>query len=68
MKYFGTVKSFDIDQGIGSLKPETGSDELKFERSAFSWAAPEVPTVGQRLSYDKGTMGSQPCAVNLASI
>jgi CspA family cold shock protein len=68
MKYFGTVKSFDVDQGIGSLKPETGGDELKFERSAFSWEAPEVPSVGQRLSYEKGTLDNQPCAVNLAKI
>ena len=68
MKYFGTVKSFDVDQGIGSLKPETGGDELKFDRSAISWHAPKALTVGQRLSYDKGTMNSQPCAVNLARI
>ena len=68
MKYFGTVKSFDVDQGIGSLKPETGGDELKFERSAISWDASKAPTVGQRLSYDKGTSDNQPCAVNLARI
>jgi len=68
MKYFGTVKSFDVDQGIGSLKPETGGDELKFERSAISWDAPKAPTVGQRLSYDKGTLDNQPCALNLAQI
>jgi cold shock CspA family protein len=65
---FRTVKSFDVDQGIGSIKPETGGDELQFERSAISWNAPKVPTVGQRLSYDKGTLDSQPCAVNLARI
>jgi len=68
MKYFGTVKSFDVDQGIGMLKPETGGDELKFERSAITWDAPKALTVGQRLSYDRGTLNSQPCAVNLARI
>ena len=68
MKYFGTVKSFDVTQGTGSLKPETGGDELKFERSAISWDAPQDLTIGQRLSYDKGTLDSQPCAVNLARI
>ena len=68
MKYFGTVKSFDITQGIGMLKPETGGDELKFERSAMSWDAPKDLTIGQRLSYDKGTLDRQPCAVNLARI
>ena len=68
MKYFGTVKSFDADQGIGSLKPETGGDELKFERSAMNWDAPKSATIGERLSYDKGTLDNQPCALNLARI
>jgi CspA family cold shock protein len=68
MKYFGTVKSFDDDRGVGSLKPETGGDDLSFERSAIKFDRPSVPTVGQRLSYDKGMVDSQPCAVNLARI
>ena len=68
MKYFGTVKAFDSELGLGSLKPETGGDELRFERSAISWDAPKELTIGQRLSYDKGTLDSQPCAVNLARI
>jgi cold shock CspA family protein len=68
MKYFGTVKSFDTDKGIGALKPETGGDDLKFERNSISWDAPKSPNVGERLSYDKGLLGTQPCAVNLARI
>jgi cold shock CspA family protein len=68
MKYFGTVKSFDVDKGIGSLKPETGGDDLHFERDAMSWDAPKSLNVGERLSYDKGLLNSQPCAVNLARI
>jgi CspA family cold shock protein len=68
MKYFGTVKSFDETKGLGSLKPETGGDELKFERSAISWVAPKTPSIGERLSFDKGTLNSEPCAVNLARI
>jgi CspA family cold shock protein len=68
MKYFGTVKSFDSAAGTGSLKPETGGDDLMFERSAISWDAPKDLTVGQRLSYDKGMADSRPCAVNLARI
>jgi len=68
MKYFGTVKSFDPDKGLGTLKPETGGDDLYFGRSAISWDAPKDITVGQRLSYDKGMVDSQPCAVNLAKI
>ena len=68
MKYFGTVKAFDNDKGVGSLKPETGGDDIYFERSAISWGDSNAPTVGQRLSYDRGTLDNQPCAVNLAKI
>ena len=68
MKYFGTVKTFDTDKGLGSLKPETGGDDLNFERSAISWDAPKAPSVGERLSYDRGTMNNEPCAINLAKI
>lgn len=68
MKYFGTVKSFDTAKGLGEIKPETGGDMLGFERSAFSWENNNVPTVGQRLSYDVGTKDSRPCALNLQTI
>jgi len=68
VKYFGTVKSFDVDKGIGSLKPETGGEDLYFERSAISWDAPKEVISGQRLSYDRGMVESQPCAVNLAKL
>jgi CspA family cold shock protein len=70
MKYFGTVNSFDTDNGRGTIKPETGGDALRFEKSAFAWdinATP--PTTGQRLSYDVGTDSeSKPCALNLQTI
>lgn len=69
MKYFGTVKSFDIDAGFGMIKPETASDDLRFERNAISWGGDTPPTVGQRLSYDVGTHSDrQPRAVNLQTI
>lgn len=68
MKYFGTVKSFDTEKGIGSIKPETGGDDLNFEKSAISWDAAKSPTVGQRLSYDVGSKDSRPCALNLQTI
>ena len=70
MKYFGTVNSFDTDQGKGWIKPETGGDNLGFERSAFAWDIEATPpTVGQRLSYDVGTdSDSKPCALNLETI
>ena len=68
MKYFGTVKAFDDDKGIGSLKPETGGDDVFFERCAIKFGMPSRPTVGQRLSYDKGMTNGRPCAVNLETI
>ena len=70
MKNFGTVNSFDIDQGRGTIKPEAGGDNLGFERSAFSWDIKvHPPTTGQRLSYDVGTdSDSKPCALNLQTI
>lgn len=69
MKYFGTVSSFDSSKGQGEIKPETGGDMLRFERSAFSWEKNAAPTVGQRLSYDVGTNSQrQPCALNLQTI
>jgi cold shock protein len=69
MKFFGTVKSFDTVQGHGEIKPETGGDDLRFEKSAISWDKNAVPTVGQRLSYDVGMNDQrQPCALNLMTI
>ncbi len=70
MKQFGTVNSFDIDQGRGSIKPEAGGDNLGFERSAFSWDIKATPPkAGQRLSYEVGTDSAhKPCAVNLETI
>ena len=70
MKLFGTVNSFDINKGRGSIKPETGGDNLGFERSAMSWDSKVTPPkTGQRLSYDVGTNSdSRPCALNLETI
>ena len=36
MKYFGTVKSFDSEKGLGTIKPEAAGEELSFERSAIT--------------------------------
>lgn len=70
MKYFGTVNSFDSEEGLGSIKPETGGENLVFERSAFSWdIKANPPTTGQRVSYDVGTNSEKkPCALNLETI
>jgi cold shock protein len=69
MKYFGTVKSFDSDKGQGEIKQEAGGDDLRFEKSAISWDKKVAPTVGQRLSYERGTNNErQPRALNLMTI
>ena len=69
MKYFGTVKSFDNVKGFGEIKQEAGGDDLCFEKSAISWDQSIAPTLGQRLSYEKGTSADhKPCALNLMTI
>ncbi len=70
MKLFGTVNSFDIDKGRGSIKPEAGGDSLGFERSAMSWDSKVTPPkTGQRLSYKVGTNSdNKQCALNLETI
>jgi len=70
MKYFGTVNTFDIDKGVGLIKPEAGGENLVFERSAFSWdIKANPPKTGQRLSYDVGTNSdNKPVALNLETI
>ena len=68
MKYFGTVKSFDSDKGIGTIKPETSGEDLQFERSAITWNKETPPTEGQRLSYDIETKDRHARAVNLQTI
>ncbi len=70
MKTFGIIDSFDVDQGKGSIRPEAGGDNLRFEKSAFSWDIKATPPkTGQRLSYEVGTNSDhKPCAVNLETI
>ena len=68
MKQFGTVKSFDETQGRGAITPETGGEDLGFERSAIRWASKVSPTTGQRLSYDLNHKDGKASAVNLETI
>jgi cold shock CspA family protein len=69
MKYFGTVKSFNVAKGHGEIKQEAGGDDLRFDSSAISWDKKTPPATGQRLSYDVGTNSDrQPCALNLQTI
>ena len=70
MKSFGTVNSIDLEHGRGSIKPETGGENLPFERSAFAFdIKANPPKTGQRLSYEVGTdSNSKPIATNLETI
>lgn len=69
MKLFGTLKSFDVVQGIGSIKPETGGDDIRFENSAIQWNRAKSPQTDQRLSYELGTSkDGQPRALNLHTV
>ena len=65
MKLFGTVKSFDETQGRGSITPEKGGEEVRFERSAISWEPKVAPTIGQRLSYELSTKDGNNTAIGL---
>jgi CspA family cold shock protein len=68
MKFFGTVKTFDDTEGRGSITPETGGDDLGFERSAIRWDSKVAPTTGQRLSYELTHTAGKASAVNLNTI
>lgn len=69
MKLFGTVKSYDERKAFGSIVPENGSDELRFESSAIQWGRTTSPSSKQRLSYEVGSNAAgEPRAVNLRSI
>ena len=68
MKYFGTVMSFDEKSGQGSIQPDTGGADLRFERGASSWNRIAPPRPGQRLSYDLHHANGQPSAANVSTI
>ena len=68
MKLFGTVQSFDTINGHGEIKPEVGSDLIRFQSNEIAWDKDRIPTVGQRLSYETGTNNNAPCALNLQTV
>ena len=68
MRLFGTVKLFDAAKGYGTIKPEAGGDELRFEKNAVQWGNATTPKTERRLSYEMGKNGSgDVCAINLQS-
>jgi CspA family cold shock protein len=69
MKNFGIVKTFDETKGYGTIKPEAGGDELRFDKGAVQWGNATTPKTERRLSYDVGKNGSgDACAINLHSV
>ena len=69
MKLFGIVQSFDTAKGFGSIKPEAGGDDLRFENSAIKWDRTDSPKAEQRLSYELGSNSDgKPCAINLHTV
>ena len=68
MKHFGTVQSFDETSGHGSIKPESGGRNLRFQRDGMLWDQRVSPTVGVRLSYDLSGKGNEASAVGLNTI
>lgn len=68
MTLFGTVKSFDETRGFGTIKPEAGGADLRFEKSAVQWGDATTPKTERRLSYEVDKNGSgDACAINLHS-
>jgi len=65
VRHFGTVRSFDATKGMGSIQPESGGENLEFERDASTWDRRIAPSEGQRLSYELGTKFGETRAVKL---
>ena len=66
MKHFGTVKSFDADEGRGAITPETGGEDLRFEREALTPESSVSPKKGDRLSYDLAHTNGQATVITCA--
>ncbi len=69
MRLIGTVKSFDVRKGFGSILPESGGEALRFDSSAVKWGRTSSPAAQQRLTYELGAgADGEPRALNLQSI
>ncbi|HMI40311.1 MAG TPA: hypothetical protein VK485_03645 [Sphingomicrobium sp.] len=67
---FGTVNSFDKENGRGSIKSEASGADLGFDRSDLWWINKRnTPAAGERFSYAIGTdSDGLTCARNIQSI
>ena len=66
MKLFGTIRTFNSAHGSGSIRPESGGNDLSFDHDSFvSWKI-DKPKVDRRVSYEDGmTIQGVPCAMKL---
>lgn len=51
MPHFGRINSYDIDQGRGTIIPETGGTPLPFAKADLELGA-QLPRVDQRYGYE----------------
>ena len=66
MKLFGIINSFTPAHGTGSIRPETGGNDLSFDRRSFASWKIDTPKVDRRISYEDGlTSQGVPCAIKL---
>lgn len=65
MTNFGKIKSYDAEEGVGTIAPEQGGVPLAFDKTNLRQAS-QVPRVGQRFGYETHQRaGGESRAVNL---
>lgn len=67
MRLGGTVKSFNPAIGRGLIEADSGGEYLVFERSGIYFNPQVRPLVGQRLTYELGTVRGERQAVKLGN-
>jgi hypothetical protein len=69
MKHFGRLAAFDQETSTGSIRPEAQTDNVSFEKGAFSWGKADAPRLNSRLSYEMGkNQVGTPVAINLVTV
>ena len=68
MRYAGTVRSFDRVKGRGMIEADSGGEFLIFERSGIYLNPQVLPLVGQRLTYELGSVGRERRAMRLGNV
>lgn len=52
MKHFGIIQTFNQARGSGVIKPESGGNDLTFDRNSFASWRVDTPQVQRRVSYE----------------